>query len=261
MGSLETKKARSDLKEFLSPMFTGPEALGTSRDIRDHLRIVALGYLVGALFFTLMLSWFAATGSLQLIMWTVVVINFVAYLLLRTGTRQIRRALAAYAVLLGLDALLFIFMLAVTLILLQQSGLARNGLMFQGFVAFCFLTLCVVAAFDLRSLSGPEARERLTPYFDLQRAEWDPLYFRGSTEWKSRSGWRGCLTRLLWVIGPAIGLSLDEVLGRDGANNVLVLLSLLVTLMPLRATFKDLALCLFLIRLEREIGRPILLRG
>lgn len=251
-------RVRSDFREILAPMVKGPEALTKRRNVRDHLRVGSLAAfgvgVVWAVLFSLI-----ARGPAIWVMWSLVVTFFVSHIVLRRGASRIDRAVVAYAALLGLDILMTALALSGMIVVLHLVQLGHGLLRWFTVVPLLVLALGVIAM-DSRQRFTRAADRLLAQHLNRERAEWDAYYYRGNPSGMPGSGRGGCITRLLFVIGPVIGLSLDEIFGRDVAIEILALLLFGLSLMLIRYVLNDVALCLFLSRLEREIGRPIFLR-
>jgi hypothetical protein len=100
----------------------------------------------------------------------------------------------------------------------------------------------------------------LSESLDRGKAQWDPRQDNRYVEEDPRIARPGCLMRLLPWVGPAIGASLSDVFGRATALSIgtLILVSIGHALFyfNLRYLFTNM---LEFRRLERELGRPILL--
>jgi hypothetical protein len=95
---------------------------------------------------------------------------------------------------------------------------------------------------------------------DGERALWDSQFDHDkslSVDWLRRPG---CLIRLLPWIGPAIGMSLADVLGRNPADLIMVVG--FIGIGYAFVFFGLVQLCVHLLefrRMEKELGRPIML--
>lgn len=89
---------------------------------------------------------------------------------------------------------------------------------------------------------------------------WDPQYDNDDPRDQALLNRPGCLMRLLPWIGPAIGMSLDELFGRAAANRLMAYLAISLGygfvyfwLAATAAQFLEFR------RMEAELGRPIML--
>ena len=107
-----------------------------------------------------------------------------------------------------------------------------------------------------QALRGGHLRRSL----DRATGTWDSQYDLDPVESSELLNRPGCLIRLLPWVGPAIGMSLDNIFGEVAAIRILVYLILLLgyafTYLPGLGT---LVRVLEFRRLEKELGRPILL--
>lgn len=109
-----------------------------------------------------------------------------------------------------------------------------------------------------QALRGGHLRRSL----DSATGKWDPQHDLGQIESSKLLNRPGCLLRLLPWVGPAIGMSLDNIFGEATALRIFVYMFLLLgyafTYLPVVGALVQL---LEFRRLEKELGRPILLAG
>ena len=107
-----------------------------------------------------------------------------------------------------------------------------------------------------QALRGGHLRRSL----DSATGKWDPQHDLDQIESSKLLNRPGCLLRLLPWVGPAIGMSLDNIFGEAAALRIFVYLFLLLgyafTYLPVVGALVQL---LVFRRLEKELGRPILL--
>jgi len=104
------------------------------------------------------------------------------------------------------------------------------------------------------------ARGHLRRSLDKERATWDPQFDHDedmSKEWLKRPG---CFIRLLPWVGPAIGMRLADVFGRNTANLIVVAAAVFVGyLLVYSGLVQAIVQLLEFGRMEAELGRPIML--
>jgi hypothetical protein len=190
-------------------------------------------------------------------LWAAALLMVPLYLLFAA---RVKRAMTAY--LLAVAALV-----PSTLAILDGALRLSFGLLGQGsaivIAASCFLGLGTVPfAVQGRRRWYQEALRRghLKHSLDQVNATWDSGNDNLQAEdqdWVSRPG---CLLRLLPWVGPAIGMSLDEVFGPAGSDRIIVYIALalgygLTYVLVAGAGLQFLEFR----RMEAELGRPIML--
>ena len=227
------------------------------------------GALLCLIEFTIFFPMAAATGTvngipspfgwpLGLWLWAVSLVLVICYI---AAARGIKRAVVFYVLEHMAAGLGMVELLVLGLSMLDHLVGRAAFLMIGGGVLVGWATM--VAKVPARRAWFKAAMERghLAKSLDVVQASWNTRYDfdQGAAELRAFEN-RGCLTRMLPWIGPAIGMSLADVVGR-WSTMVLVALILLAMgywLVGL-GTVHAVARHLELRRLEGVLGRPILL--
>jgi hypothetical protein len=103
-------------------------------------------------------------------------------------------------------------------------------------------------------------RGHLRRALNKEAGTWTPYYDNDDPRDQALLNRPGCLMRLLPWIGPAIGMSLDELFGRAGANQLMAYLAISLGYGFLYFWIASTgAQMLGLRKIETELGRPIML--